>query len=118
MQFFTTPLLTALLHSCAAKPVVYLTAFYLSSFAKSCLIIIITSALCFPQNINKITSTVMKVAKKAAPAIHPTYGEMVSVAIGYLKDRKSSSRQAISKYIKGAAIIIISNATPGTDRFL
>ena len=76
-----------------------------------------TSALCFPQYVNKITSTVMKVAKKAAPAIHQTYGEMVSAAIGYLKDRKSSSRQAISKYIKGAAIIIISNATPGTNHF-
>ena len=38
-----------------------------------------------------------KVAKKAAD--HPKYGEMIAAAIGALKERKGSSRQAILKYI-------------------
>lgn len=38
--------------------------------------------------------------KKKAPADHPRYIEMISAAIKELKDRKGSSRQAISKYIK------------------
>ncbi|KAK3704382.1 hypothetical protein QZH41_000133 [Actinostola sp. cb2023] len=41
-------------------------------------------------------------AKKAAPkpAEHPKYQEMVLAALGALKDRTGSSRQAIEKYIK------------------
>lgn len=39
-------------------------------------------------------------AKKAAPASHPPYIEMVSTAITAMKDRGGSSRQAIEKYIK------------------
>ena len=37
------------------------------------------------------------VAKK--PADHPKYAEMIAAAIGALKERKGSSRQAILKYI-------------------
>ena len=37
---------------------------------------------------------------KAAPPAHPTYKVMVSAAIGALKERNGSSRQAILKYIK------------------
>ncbi|KAK3728928.1 hypothetical protein QZH41_005434 [Actinostola sp. cb2023] len=41
-------------------------------------------------------------AKKAAPkpAEHPKYQDMVLAALGALKDRTGSSRQAIEKYIK------------------
>ena len=45
-----------------------------------------------------------KVAKKTAPkkvAEHPKYIDMISAAIAALKERSGSSRQAISKYIKG-----------------
>merc|ERR1712212_987153 len=38
-----------------------------------------------------------KVAKK--PADHPKYSEMIAAAIGALKERTGSSRQAIVKYI-------------------
>ena len=41
--------------------------------------------------------------KKAAakkPATHPKYSEMIAAAIGALKERTGSSRQAIEKYIK------------------
>ena len=38
------------------------------------------------------------VAKK--PSEHPKYSEMIAAAIGALKERNGSSRQAISKYIK------------------
>ncbi|XP_071949323.1 late histone H1-like [Antedon mediterranea] len=38
------------------------------------------------------------VAKK--PAAHPTYIDMVTAAIGDLKERNGSSRQAIAKYIQ------------------
>ena len=44
-----------------------------------------------------------KPAKKPAPkkpAEHPTYKEMIVAAIGSLKERKGSSRQAIGKYIQ------------------
>ncbi|EDO40515.1 predicted protein, partial [Nematostella vectensis] len=34
------------------------------------------------------------------PAEHPKYTEMVATAIGALKERGGSSRQAIEKYIK------------------
>ena len=40
-----------------------------------------------------------KAAKPKKPAEHPTYLEMIKAAITALKDRKGSSRQAISKYI-------------------
>ena len=43
-----------------------------------------------------------KVAAKATPkkpAEHPKYAEMISAAVGALKERKGSSRQAILKYI-------------------
>ena len=42
-------------------------------------------------------------AKKAAakkPADHPKYVEMIVAAIGALKERKGSSRQAIVKYLQ------------------
>ena len=38
--------------------------------------------------------------KKKTPADHPRYIEMISAAVQALKDRKGSSRQAISKYVK------------------
>ena len=43
-----------------------------------------------------------KKAKKAAvkkPADHPKYSEMIAAAVGALKERSGSSRQAILKYI-------------------
>ena len=41
-----------------------------------------------------------KAVKKPKTADHPTYLEMIVAAIGALKERNGSSRQAISKYIK------------------
>ena len=38
-----------------------------------------------------------KTAKK--PAEHPSFAVMIAAAIGSMKDRKGSSRQAIEKYI-------------------
>merc|ERR1711881_67277 len=40
-----------------------------------------------------------KVAKPKAPAAHPKYSVMIAAAITALKDRTSSSRQAILKYV-------------------
>ena len=42
-----------------------------------------------------------KAEKKAAkkPAEHPKYSEMIAAAVGALKERSGSSRQAIAKYI-------------------
>ena len=40
-----------------------------------------------------------KKAAKKAPAAHPKYSEMVAAAVGALKERSGSSRQAILKYI-------------------
>merc|ERR1712066_229340 len=40
-----------------------------------------------------------KAAKPKAPAAHPKYSVMIAAAIGALKDRTGSSRQAILKYI-------------------
>ena len=37
--------------------------------------------------------------KKAAPADHPKYSEMIKAAIAALKERSGSSRQAILKYV-------------------
>lgn len=41
-----------------------------------------------------------KVVKAKKPADHPKYVEMIAAAIGSLKERKGSSRQAILKYIQ------------------
>jgi len=41
-----------------------------------------------------------KAKKPAKPAEHPKYSEMVKAALGALKERTGSSRQAIEKYIK------------------
>ena len=59
------------------------------------------------KNFNKmaeVVKTPAKSPKKAAakpkkPALHPKYSEMVTKAIGALKERGGSSRQAILKYI-------------------
>ncbi|KAK3739481.1 hypothetical protein QZH41_007840 [Actinostola sp. cb2023] len=50
----------------------------------------------------RIRSPKKSAAKKAAPkpAEHPKYQEMVLAALGALKDRTGSSRQAIKKYIQ------------------
>ena len=40
-----------------------------------------------------------KAASKKKPADHPKYGEMIATAIGALKERTGSSRQAIQKYV-------------------
>jgi histone H1/5 len=40
-----------------------------------------------------------KTAKPKKPASHPKYGEMIAAALGALKERTVSSRQAILKYI-------------------
>ena len=46
------------------------------------------------------TAANMTTTKKGEPD-HPKYGEMIAAAIGSLKERKGSSRQAILKYITG-----------------
>ena len=38
-------------------------------------------------------------AGKSAPAEHPKYSEMIKQALGALKERGGSSRQAVLKYI-------------------
>merc|ERR1712072_896230 len=38
---------------------------------------------------------------KKAPADHPKYADMIAAAIGTLKERSGSSRQAIVKYVAG-----------------
>jgi len=43
---------------------------------------------------------VKKPAAKKAPAEHPKYVDMIAEAIGALKERKGSSRQAILKYVE------------------
>lgn len=40
-----------------------------------------------------------KVSKPKKPATHPKYNEMIAQALGALKERGGSSRQAILKYI-------------------
>jgi len=47
-----------------------------------------------------MTSPAAKKAAPKKPAEHPKYIEMVSAAIGTLKERNGSSRQAIVKYIR------------------
>ena len=52
--------------------------------------------------------------KKAAskkPAAHPKYSEMIATAIGTLKERSGSSRQAILKYIQANFKVSESAAT-------
>merc|ERR1719414_474073 len=41
----------------------------------------------------------VKAKKPKAPAAHPKYSVMIAAAIGALKDRTGSSRQAILKYV-------------------
>ena len=43
---------------------------------------------------------VKKAAKPKKPASHPKYSEMIAAALGALKERSGSSRQAILKYIQ------------------
>ena len=43
---------------------------------------------------------VKKAAKPKKPAAHPKYSEMIAAALGALKERSGSSRQAILKYIQ------------------
>merc|ERR1711963_285031 len=57
-------------------------------------------------NISSLTTTMTadaaktkKAAKPKAPAAHPKYSVMIAAAIGALKDRTGSFRQAILKYI-------------------
>lgn len=45
-------------------------------------------------------TTKKTVKKPTKPADHPTYLDMIVAAVGALKERNGSSRQAISKYIK------------------
>merc|ERR1712013_483059 len=53
-----------------------------------------------PKKEKKATAPAAKKEKKAAtPAAHPKYSVMIAAAIGALKDRTGSSRQAILKYI-------------------
>ena len=40
-----------------------------------------------------------KATKPKKPAAHPKYSEMIAAAVGALKERSGSSRQAIVKYI-------------------
>ena len=52
------------------------------------------------------TTPAKKATKKKTPAVkktaeHPKYGEMIAAAIGSLKERSGSSRQAILKYVQG-----------------
>ena len=39
-------------------------------------------------------------AKPKKPASHPKYSEMIAAALGALKERSGSSRQAILRYIQ------------------
>merc|ERR1712071_161522 len=64
--------------------------------------------LVFPDTMSEAAATVAakpkaakakKASKPKAPAVHPTYIQMVSAAIAALKERKGSSRQAVLKYI-------------------
>merc|ERR1712038_52814 len=56
-----------------------------------------------PATLNKMVDAVKtpkkKVSKPKKPANHPKYSEMIKAAIGALKERGGSSRQAILKYI-------------------
>ena len=49
-----------------------------------------------PAKVNKVK----KAAKPKKPATHPKYSEMIAAALGALKERSGSSRQAILKYIQ------------------
>ena len=46
------------------------------------------------------TPKVKKTAKPKKPTTHPKYNEMICAAVGALKERSGSSRQAILKYIQ------------------
>lgn len=45
--------------------------------------------------------------KPVKPAEHPKYIDMMKAAVGALKERNGSSRQAIEKYIKANYKIVI-----------
>merc|ERR1712051_151585 len=49
--------------------------------------------------ISNMSAPAKKASKPKAPAAHPKYSVMIAAAIGALKDRTGSSRQAILKYI-------------------
>ncbi|KAJ6178417.1 hypothetical protein N7519_008878 [Penicillium mononematosum] len=49
-----------------------------------------------PKKVMKVTSA----PKKAAPALHTSYRDMIKDAIISLKERNGSSRQAIKKYVQ------------------
>ncbi|KAJ5472514.1 hypothetical protein N7530_006515 [Penicillium desertorum] len=49
-----------------------------------------------PKKVMKVTSA----SKKAAPALHTSYRDMIKDAIISLKERNGSSRQAIKKYVQ------------------
>merc|ERR1712141_592260 len=57
---------------------------------------ILTMADAAPAPVKK---AVKKASKPKAPAAHPKYSEMIAAAVGALKERGGSSRQAILKYI-------------------
>ena len=58
------------------------------------------SAVPSAKNSKRSVKSVAKSTKAKSPRQHPTYKEMVSAAVAALKDRKGTSRQAVSKYIK------------------
>ena len=49
---------------------------------------------------NNMSDATKKPAAKKAPADHPKYIDMITAAVGSLKERSGSSRQAILKYIQ------------------
>ena len=59
------------------------------------IVVVMSAAVATP----KKAAPAKKAKKAVAPAIHPKYPEMIAAAIGSLKERGGSSRQAILKYI-------------------
>merc|ERR1712051_1129867 len=57
------------------------------------------SPLATPTKMSAAAAKTKKAVKPKAPAAHPKYSVMIAAAIGALKDRTGSSRQAILKYI-------------------
>merc|ERR1712051_57921 len=57
------------------------------------------SPLATPTKMSAAAAKTKKAVKPKAPAAHPKYSVMITAAIGALKDRTGSSRQAILKYI-------------------
>merc|ERR1711971_822123 len=52
-----------------------------------------------PTKMSAAAAKTKKAVKPKAPAAHPKYSVMIAAAIGALKDRTGSSRQAILKYV-------------------